>query len=110
GKLGPFAACTTGIGESLEPAALKIIHEHVPALQLLRPPEACMDGNYFDTAYGESTREATAAISAFPEPAALSLDSTYSGKAAAAFLDKLADASGPVLFWNTFNSRLFPAT
>lgn len=109
-KLGPFAACTPGVVERLERAALKIMHAHVPSLPQLRPPEVCMDGRYFGTGYGESTPEATAAISALQEHAGLTLESTYSGKAAAAFLDKLAGASGPVLFWNTFNSRPFPAT
>lgn len=109
-RLGPFAACTPGVVTELEDAALKIMRRHVPALPLRSAPVVHMNGSYFGPGYGDSTPAATQAIAAFREHAGLSLESTYSGKAAAAFLDRLATTSRPVLFWNTFNSRPYPQT
>ncbi|HEX6590729.1 MAG TPA: hypothetical protein VF050_01890, partial [Moraxellaceae bacterium] len=58
--------------------------------------------------YGHDSAAARAAIAAFAQEG-ITLESTYSGKAAAAFLDRLGTAGVPVLFWNTFNSRPLPA-
>ena len=46
-----------------------------------------------------------AAIARFAVDFGVPLEATYSGKAAAAFLDEVAATHGPVLFWDTFNSR-----
>lgn len=107
-KLGPFAACTPGVVEGLEQAALAIMRPHVPALPLTKAPPVSMNGDYFGPGYGDSTPAATTAITAFRDHTGLTLESTYSGKAAAAFVDRLGTATRPVLFWNTFNSRPFP--
>jgi D-cysteine desulfhydrase len=56
--------------------------------------------------YGAATGAASAAIEA-SAAAGLRLDATYTGKCMAAILARAASgtlASGPVLFWNTYNS------
>lgn len=108
-KLGPFAACTAGVVKNLENAALKIMRQHVPALALQEAPAVHMNGDYFGPGYGNATPEASRAMTLFREHTGLALESTYSGKAAAAFLDRLECTSKPVLFWNTFNSRPLPS-
>lgn len=107
-RLGPFAACTPGVVEKLERQALALMHAAGAAGNLRQAPAATLVGEYFGSGYGETTAAATAAIAVFRERTGLELEGTYSGKAAAAFLDRLRDATGPVLFWNTFNSRPLP--
>lgn len=107
-RLGPFAACTAGVVEKLEAQALARLHAAGCARELRRAPPATLCGDYFGPGYGEATAAARDAIAAFREETDLELEGTYSGKAAAAFLDRLASADGPVLFWNTFNSRPLP--
>lgn len=108
-KLGPFAACTAGVVEKLEAEALAIMQRAGVKHWLQAPPPATLCGDYFGEGYGVVTPAASAAIETLREKAGLELEGTYSGKAAAAFLDRLPAAEGPVLFWNTFNSRPLPA-
>lgn len=107
-KLGPFAACSTGVVEKLERQALGLMQAAGCARQLRRAPAATLRGEYFGTGYGEITPAAQAAMTVFAEKTGLALEGTYSGKAAAAFLERLPQAAGPLLFWNTFNSRPLP--
>lgn len=107
-KLGPFAACTTGIVEKLERQALVMMHAAGEAQALKTAPPATLIGDYFGPGYGEATPAASTAIREFRDKTGLELEGTYSGKAAAAFLDRLREAKGPLLFWNTFNSRPLP--
>lgn len=107
-RLGPFAACTTGVVEKLERQALAQMQAAGEARELRRAPAATLVGDYFGPGYGEATPAALAAMAAFAEKADIGLEATYSGKAAACFLDRLRTAQGPVLFWNTFNSRPLP--
>jgi D-cysteine desulfhydrase len=107
-KLGPFAACTAGVVEKLERQALGLMHAAGCAQQLRRAPAVTLLGEYFGTGYGEATPAAQQAIAHFAEKTGLVLEGTYSGKAAAAFLARLPQAAGPLLFWNTFNSRPLP--
>ncbi len=104
-KLGPFAACTPAVVKRLQDYALREMRRQGlrPALQ--KAPAIILDGNYFGAGYGHGSEAASAAIRKMQAATGLSLESTYSGKAAAAFLDSLQSATGPVLFWNTFNSR-----
>ncbi|MDF3031435.1 MAG: 1-aminocyclopropane-carboxylate deaminase [Moraxellaceae bacterium] len=108
-RLGPFAACTAGVVEKLETQALAQMHAAGVARQLQRAPAVTLSGDYFGTGYGEVTPAAEAAIAVLRAKAGLELEGTYSGKAAAAFLNRLTATTGPVLFWNTFNSRPLPA-
>lgn len=107
-RLGPFAACTTGVVEKLEAQALALMHAAGCARELRRAPPATLLGEYIGPGYGVATEAAAHAMAAFQAETGLALEGTYSGKAAAAFLDHLPGAPGPVLFWNTFNSRPLP--
>jgi len=104
--LGPFAACTPGVVTKLMQQALSLIRQNadtrMPAL-----PAVWMTADYLGDGYGVRSPEAEAAITRFAAQG-IALEGTYSGKAAAAFLDQLAIARRPVLFWNTFNSRPAP--
>jgi 1-aminocyclopropane-1-carboxylate deaminase/D-cysteine desulfhydrase-like pyridoxal-dependent ACC family enzyme len=104
-KLGPFAACTPDVVRKLQDYVLGEIRQQGLRPALHKAPEIILDGNYFGAGYGDGTEAATAAIQKMQAATGLSLESTYSGKAAAAFLDRLQTTTGPVLFWNTFNSR-----
>lgn len=108
-KLGPFSVCTPQVVAGMQTEALRRIHRHYPALPLKKAAMVTLSGDYFGNGYGASTRAALTAMQRFESMTGLVLESTYSGKAAAAFLDRLAAAQGPVLFWNTFNSRPLPA-
>lgn len=107
-RLGPFSACTTGVVEGLERQALAILHAAGEAREWRKAPPVQLIGEYFGEGYGEITPAAMAAMAAFAEKTGIALEGTYSGKAAACFLDRLREAKGPVLFWNTFNSRPLP--
>ena len=64
---------------------------------------------YFGEKYGLFTPEAVDAATLLGESDGIILDGTYTGKAGAAFLaDVRSDGDGPVLFWNTKNSRPLP--
>lgn len=61
--------------------------------------------------YGHATPAALAAIDRFREDEGLELEPTYTGKAAAAFLDRAARAgprAGPRLLWHTFSASPGP--
>lgn len=113
-KLGPFSACTPQVVTKMQTDALRRIRHHYPALPLQeallqKSAPVILSGDYFGSGYGEKTEAATAAMQRFENATGLILESTYSGKAAAAFLDRLALNREAVLFWNTFNSRPLPA-
>lgn len=108
-KLGPFSACTPQVVARMQTEALCRIRRHYPALPLKKAAMVTLSGDYFGPGYGVSTRAAGAAMKRFESATGMKLESTYSGKAAAAFLDRLACSQRPVLFWNTFNSRPLPA-
>lgn len=64
---------------------------------------------YFGEKYGMFTPEAMAAAVFLRESDEIALDGTYTGKACAAFVaDARSNSDGPMLFWHTKNSRLFP--
>jgi D-cysteine desulfhydrase len=64
---------------------------------------------YFGEKYGMFTPEAVDAATLLKESDGIILDGTYTGKAGAAFLaDVRSNMDGPVLFWNTKNSRPLP--
>lgn len=104
-KLGPFSACTPAVVEKFQKSALQLIRRHYPALPMTQGPSVQMDARYLGAGYGRGTEKSARAIVEMAMATGLTLESTYSGKAAAAFLDRLAESHQPVLFWNTFNSR-----
>ena len=68
-----------------------------------------ISSDYYEPGYGLATEEVKNAVELIAETDHIHLDTTYTGKAFAAFL---ADAKkvipGPLLFWNTKNSHKFP--
>lgn len=78
-------------------------------------PDACQSSHapgfnleirhgFIGTGYGHPTAEAVAAVQKFNRHDRVGLEFTYTGKAAAAFLEAAQLAPGPLLFWNTYNS------
>lgn len=104
-KVGPFDACTPATVQSQMRWALRFLRRHLPGEALPELPEFELREDYYGAGYGVATPAALAAMQHFAEVENITLEQTYSGKAAAAFLDRLRSATGPVLFWNTYNSR-----
>jgi D-cysteine desulfhydrase len=68
-----------------------------------------VDGRYLGRGYGHPTPTGIDAIHLFRETAGLELDTTYSGKAAAAALDRLRREGGPLVYWSTKSTAPLPA-
>lgn len=101
-KLGPFAACTTETVKAL----MDEVYHHLKTLGVSVPEPATpwLVNDYYGEGYGVATTPGSHAIDVFAVNG-IQLEQTYTGKAAAAFLDQLQQVNGPVLFWNTYNSR-----
>lgn len=68
-----------------------------------------VDGRYLGRGYGHATEAGYAATDRLQAIGDISLDTTYSAKAAAAFLDLArSGADGPILFWSTKNRSILP--
>jgi 1-aminocyclopropane-1-carboxylate deaminase/D-cysteine desulfhydrase-like pyridoxal-dependent ACC family enzyme len=69
-----------------------------------------IDGDYFEPGYGLASPRVIEAVRTGLELDGLELDITYSGKAYAAFCAAAQNkkTTGPLLFWDTKNSRPFP--
>jgi 1-aminocyclopropane-1-carboxylate deaminase/D-cysteine desulfhydrase-like pyridoxal-dependent ACC family enzyme len=69
-----------------------------------------IEGGFFEPGYGRASPRVTQAVRTGLELDGLELDITYSGKAFAAFLSaaRSKNGTGPLLFWDTKNSRPFP--
>ncbi len=75
----------------------------------LEPEDLTICQEYFGEKYGMFTPEAVAAATLLRESDGIIIDGTYTGKAGAACLaDVRSNIDGPVLFWNTKNSRPLP--
>lgn len=106
--VGPFSACTLGVVKRFMIGAEKMIRKQcksAPEKMLIQP---ILLEQYFGSGYAVPTEKTRDAIDLFRDEWGIELESTYSGKAAAAFVDEMAVASGPILFWNTYNSRPTP--
>ncbi len=92
--------------ELLARGVRRLIHEHQPDVVLPDRPAANLEirHGYIGSGYGHPTDEAVAAVAAFCEHEDIRLEFTYTGKAAAAFLDEARCMNGPLLFWNTYSS------
>lgn len=102
-KLGPFDACTDSIIN-------KMIRQGAQQLGINTPlPQSKLNHAYYGEGYGHSNEQVKAAIDKFKQ-SGITLEGTYSGKAACAFLDNLQSSTGPVLFWNTYNSSQYIPT
>jgi 1-aminocyclopropane-1-carboxylate deaminase/D-cysteine desulfhydrase-like pyridoxal-dependent ACC family enzyme len=103
--LGPIATCTTGAVQQMVDQTTAFLRQHVPSLAGLQVQAAPLNDAYYGEGYGVPTAAGNNAIGHFMREFSIPLEPTYTGKAAAAFLDELEVATGPVLFWDTFNSR-----
>jgi D-cysteine desulfhydrase len=102
-RLGPFPACTPGTVYQLMTEAYRFLNKHC-GQQIPRPEAANLIDEYYGDGYGEATAKGLQAKSRF-EALGITLEQTYTAKAAAAFLDQIDRTQEDVLFWNTFNSR-----
>jgi D-cysteine desulfhydrase len=102
-KLGPIAACTTGTVYQLMIEAYRFLARNCPQ-HIPEPETATLLDDYYGDGYGVATAKGQQAKARF-EAIGITLEQTYTAKAAAAFLDLLDSTGEPVLFWDTFNSR-----
>lgn len=102
--LGPIATCTAGAVQQMMAGAARSLRQAVPALRHWRPRTPILRDDWFGAGYGVASAAGQAAVARFAADWAIPLEGTYSGKAAAAFL-QLAGDGRPSLFWNTFNSQ-----
>jgi D-cysteine desulfhydrase len=63
-----------------------------------------IDHGYIGPGYGHPTSEGQRAVERFRDLEGLSLEQTYTGKAAAALLDRARSTQRPLLFWLTLSS------
>jgi D-cysteine desulfhydrase len=102
--LGPIPTCTTGEVQKMINQTVLFLRKHVPELAGLQVQAPPLDERWYGAGYGVATAQGHAAIQDFAAMG-IALEPTYSAKAAAAFLALRAHAEGPLLFWNTYNSR-----
>lgn len=101
--LGPFPACTEGEVNKVIKQALKQM-KYWGVNPVKDSPKCIFSNEYYGEGYGVPSSASEAAIEIFQQ-AGIKLENTYSGKAAAAFLQQLKHESNkPQLFWQTFNS------
>ncbi len=74
------------------------------------PEVISVEHSFYGSGYGQMTREASEAIEMFDRLQGITLDQTYTGKTAAAFLAEARRAAGGknLLFWVTKNSCSLP--
>lgn len=107
-KVGPFAACTPGVVSAMMRAAQRTLAQSHPECAAPALPAVDLRDDWYGPGYGIATPEGQdAAVRG--AACGLALEQTYSGKAFAAFLSRLAAGSSPVLFWDTYSSRPLPA-
>jgi 1-aminocyclopropane-1-carboxylate deaminase/D-cysteine desulfhydrase-like pyridoxal-dependent ACC family enzyme len=104
--LGPFPACTEGeVNKVIKQAAKQMQKWGIKELGNI--PTCYFSDNFYGEGYGIASEESLNAIDTF-KAQGITLENTYSGKAAAAFLQQLHEKNKehgkPQLFWQTFNS------
>lgn len=106
-KVGPFAACTPEVVTGMMKRALKTLAEADPSLTGFPLPAVDLRDDWYGDGYGVPTAagERATRIAATD---GIPLEPTYSAKAFAAFIDRVASVKEPVLFWNTYSSRPLP--
>lgn len=106
-RVGPFAACTPGIVKSMMESARRRIAGSQPKLRVPELPAVDLRDDWYGEGYGVGNEKTAAAVQRAAGNG-ITLEQTYSGKAFAAFGDRLAATRKPVLFWNTYSSRSLP--
>jgi len=101
--------CHRRLVKNLAAQILGLLRDHhvrSPARELVRRPLRLLH-DHFGRGYGQATPEGVAAIEAMAAAGGPQLEPTYTGKALAGALRDCAlrPPKGPVLFWNTYNSR-----
>ena len=81
--------------------------EHCDVQRVL-PAGLTLSTRYIARGYGFASDEGRRAIELFREHAGHLLETTYSGKSAAAFIDIARESDGPVVYWSTKTSTVLP--
>ena len=99
-------AATAGKVKSLIKGALKILHKDSKLRNFQYKPRFQLIDQYYGGKYGRVTPEGQKAVDLIRQTDDISLETTYTGKTLAAFIDhvKRVETTGPMLFWNTYNS------
>ncbi|MFP5384341.1 MAG: 1-aminocyclopropane-1-carboxylate deaminase/D-cysteine desulfhydrase [Gammaproteobacteria bacterium] len=106
-KVGPFDACTAGVTRKMMAQALATLAAADSTFTGVHVPDVDLRDDWYGDGYGVPTLAGDAATRIAASDG-IPLEPTYSAKAFAAFLDRLASVNGPVLFWNTYSSRALP--
>ncbi|MBD3239605.1 MAG: pyridoxal-phosphate dependent enzyme [Chitinivibrionales bacterium] len=97
---------------SLFDATNRLLHEKDASFPLLEPHDDWfrVEHGFYGGEYGRFTAESVDAVTRVGDATGLALDGTYTGKACAALLAHMASgqATGPLLYWHTRNSRPYP--
>jgi D-cysteine desulfhydrase len=100
--LGPFPACTEGeVNKVIKQAVTQMRSWGIGDLSPI--PDCSFSDEFYGKGYGIASKSSEQAISRFKE-IGIKLENTYTGKAAAAFIEQLDKSKKPQLFWQTFNS------
>lgn len=100
--LGPFPACTAGeVNKVIKQAAKQMQSWGISDLD--RIPTCTFSDDFYGEGYGIASEYSEKAIVRF-KALGMKLENTYTGKAAAAFIEQLEKSNKPQLFWQTFNS------
>jgi D-cysteine desulfhydrase len=105
-RVGPRLAATRGRTMRLAAAAARLIERSAGVV--VAPPRlgrVTVDHGVYGGAYGRPLAAGAEATTLLRESCGLSLDATYSAKAAAAALRIARSTEGPTLFWLTFDAR-----
>lgn len=100
--LGPVPTCTSATVDQLIRRTCSALGKAGLALPAL--PKATLIDSYYGQGYGVATEAGDKASEKFAQ-CGISLDQTYTAKAAAAFLDAAENSTNTLLYWHTFNSR-----
>ena len=106
--LGPFPACTEGeVNKVIKQAVKQMQKWGIKTKVLAAIPRCHFSDDFYGEGYGVASEASQSAIDIF-KAQGITLENTYTGKAAAAFLLQLnkedQDNAKPQLFWQTFNS------
>jgi D-cysteine desulfhydrase len=100
--LGPFPACTAGeVNKVIKQAVHQMRDWGINNIDTI--PSCIFSDEYYGQGYGIASSASQQAVERFQEMG-IKLENTYSGKAAAAFIEQLNNNQKPQLFWQTFNS------
>lgn len=103
--LGPIPICTKSSVTSLMNQTYKSLKEKDSSIPNVSLPEIILEDDYYGDGYGVALDAGDKATQVFSD-AGLTLESTYTAKAAAATLDLCqAFPDKKILYWHTFNSR-----